>query len=233
VPDSPIYLIAGGRDSLKRRGPDPLLREALQASGAERPRVAYVGAASADNPAFRLMIGGMLKKAGAAEVTLAPLCGRRANAEKARAVLRSADVVFISGGDVEAGMAVLAEKRMGAFLRKLHHEGEPFVGVSAGSIMLAREWVRWTDPAVESSAEIFPCLGLASVLCDTHGEGDSWEELRVLLALSPVGSIGYGIVSGSAIIVRPGGKVEARGGEIHRFRRRSAGVAQIDSLLPS
>lgn len=233
MPDSPIYLVAGGRDSVRRRGPDPLLREALQASGVERPRVAYVGAASGDNPAFRLMTGGMLKKAGAAEVTLVPLCGRRADAEKARAVLRAADIVFMSGGDVEAGMAVLTETRMSAFLRKLFREGKPFLGVSAGSIMLARAWVRWKDPAVESSSEIFPCLGLAPVLCDTHGEGDSWEELRALLALSPVGAIGYGIVSGSAIVVRPGGKVEARGGDVHRFRRRSAGVTQVESLLPA
>ncbi|HVO39543.1 MAG TPA: Type 1 glutamine amidotransferase-like domain-containing protein [Spirochaetia bacterium] len=233
MPEFPIYLVAGGRDSMKRRGPDPLLREALQASGVERPRVAYVGAASGDNPAFRLMIGAMLKKAGAAAVALAPLCGRRADPEKAREVLRAADVVFMSGGDVGEGMAVLSEKRMSAFFRKLFREGKPFVGVSAGSIMLARAWVRWKDPAVESSAEVFPCLGLAPVLCDTHGEGDSWEELRALLALSPAGSIGYGIVSGSAIVCRSGGKVEARGGEIHRFRRRSTGVAQIESLRPA
>ena len=46
--------------------------------------------------------------------------------------------------------------------------------------MLARRWVRWTDPHNDDSAELFPCLGFAPVFCDTHGEGDGWGELRAL-----------------------------------------------------
>jgi hypothetical protein len=80
--------------------------------------------------------------------------------------------------------------------------------------------------------ELFPCLGFASVLCDTHGEADGWEELQALLALSPVGTLGYGIVSGTALAVGPGRRVDALGGEVHRFRRRASGVVQVESLLP-
>jgi hypothetical protein len=75
-------------------------------------------------------------------------------------------------------------------------------------------------------------MGFAAVLCDTHGEGDGWGELKALLALSPIGAIGYGIVSGAAIVVEPGGAVSALGGEVHRFRKRAGGVAQVESLLP-
>ncbi|MGA2614417.1 MAG: Type 1 glutamine amidotransferase-like domain-containing protein [Spirochaetia bacterium] len=227
-----LLLIAGGRSAVRRRGPDPLVARALFQAGVSRPRVAYLGAASGDNAAFRLLIAGLLKKAGAGEVVLAPLCGRRADPAKARKVLGDCDIVFVSGGDVEEGMRVLSETRMMRFLRALHAAGKPFFGVSAGSIMLARAWVRWRNPNDDQSAEVFPCLGFAPVLCDTHGEAEGWEELRALLALSPVGAVGYGIVSNTALVVGPGLRVGALGGEVHRFRRRASGVVQVESLLP-
>jgi hypothetical protein len=107
-----------------------------------------------------------------------------------------------------------------------------FFGISAGSIMLARQWVRWADPKDDDSAELFPCLGFASVLCDTHGEAEGWTELTALLALSPVGTTGYGIVSGSALFVQ-GKKMCALGGEVHVFRKRKTGVARLASLRPA
>jgi cyanophycinase-like exopeptidase len=118
------------------------------------------------------------------------------------------------------------------FFRSVHRSGIPFIGVSAGSIMLCRSWIRWADPRDEGSATPFPCLGLSRITCDTHGEGDGWGELKSVLALRPVGATGYGIVSGSAIIVEPDGTVTAFGGAVHVFKRRKAGVVQVPSLLP-
>ncbi len=237
----PVYLLAGGRGMDRRKGPDPLLRAALglgdgtgpgDGTGRERPSVAYVGAASGDNAVFRVWIAKMLQKAGAGAVTLAPLCGRRANPGRAREVLESADVVFVSGGDVEEGMRVLEETNMSGFLRELAAAGRPFFGVSAGSIMLARQWVRWRDPADDSTAELFPCLGIASVFCDTHGEADGWEELKALVRLAPPRAVCHGIVSGAALVVGPGTKLSALGGDVHRFARRAGGPSQIESLRP-
>ncbi len=231
-PGCPTYLIAGGRGSERLRGPDPLAQEVIRRTGLRRPRIAYIGAASGDNPAFRLLIGGILKKAGAGEVTLAPLCGRRASAAAAQKVLEAADLVFVSGGDVEEGMKVLREKAILPFLRHLHAAGKPFFGISAGSIMLARAWVRWTDPKDDDTVELFPCLGFAPVICDTHGEADDWGELKAALALNPAGTVGYGIVSGTALVVEKDGSVGARGGEVHVFKGRKTGVAQIANLVP-
>jgi cyanophycinase-like exopeptidase len=225
----PIYLIAGGPGARRARGADPLIRKVFENAGLQEPRVAYVGAASGDNAAFLLFIGNMLKKAGAGQVTLAPLCGRRGSLERALPVLEEADIVFISGGDVEAGMGVLEEKRALPHLRRLYKAGKPFFGVSAGSIMLARQWVRWSNPDDDSTAELFPCLGFAPVLCDTHGEGDEWAELKAMLALCPTGTIGYGLVTGSAISV--GGRgVAPLGGEVHVFRKRKSGVVRSENL---
>jgi cyanophycinase-like exopeptidase len=232
VKRAPLYLIASGRGSPRPRGPDPIMEEIVRNTGVTRPSVAYVGAASGDNAAFRLMVGHMLQKAGAGKVILAPLCGRKADPERAAEVLKAADIVFISGGDVEEGMSVLQETGMIPVLRKLCKSGKPFFGVSAGSIMLATKWVRWSDPNDDASAELFPCLDFAPVLCDTHSEGDGWVELKALLALCPVGAIGYGIVSGSTLKLETDGGAVALGGPVDVFRRRAKGVVQEKSMTP-
>ena len=141
---APVSLIAGGRGIRMLKGPDPLLQAVFLQMGIRRPTVAYVGTASGDNAPFRLLMTKHLQKAGAGKVKLAPLCGRHGDAEKAKAVFEASDLVFLSGGDVEAGMRVLDEKGMIGLLRRLHRAGKPFFGISAGSIMLAHKWIRWT-----------------------------------------------------------------------------------------
>ncbi len=227
---APMLLIAGGPGQIRRRGPDPLLTRVVRQAGEKKPRIAYVGAASGDNAAFRLLIGRMLTRAGAGEVVLAPMCGRRVDPEKTRRVLEDADLVFISGGDVEEGMKVVEKLGMAPFLKSLHGAGKPFFGVSAGAIMLAEHWVRWRDPDDDATAELFPCLGFAPVLCDTHGEADGWTELQAMLRLCRPGTTGFGIVTGSALAVAPDGGVSALGGEVHVFRKKKAGVVREESL---
>ncbi len=210
-----LFLIAGdpGRRNARR---DPLLEEVLARLGLARPCVAYIGAASRDNRLFFLWISALLKKAGAGTVRLASLAGRRAVPAQARAVAEGADVVFISGGDVGLGMGLLQSTGLDGPLRGLHRAGMPFIGLSAGSIMLARSWVRWADPDDDDSAASFPCLGLAPLLCDTHGEGEDWQELRKLLRLTGE-PIGFGIPAGAALTVGSGGFLAAMGKPVQQL----------------
>ena len=223
----PVYLLAGGGPPKPRHRPDPLAEEALQQAGVSNPSVAYIGTASGDNAGFCMMISRLLRKAGAGEVRLAPLCGRRADPQEAMRVIESCDIVFVSGGDVEAGMDALAKRGMIGFLRSQYSGGKPFFGVSAGSIMLAKNWVRWKDPDGHSSAELFTCLGIAQVYCDTHDEEDDWEELKALTGLIPPDSISYGIPSGMGLATNPDGSVRALGGAVPRFKNVDGRVKKI------
>jgi peptidase E len=228
----PVYLLAGGRP---RNGQafNPLLQAVFHESGKEHPTIAYVGAASEENKAFYLMMAAMLKGVGAGKIRHAVLASPKADIKKAREILESVDIVYISGGDVEQGMQVVQEKNVAEYLVGLYKQGKPFFGVSAGSIMLAKEWIRWRDPDDDATAEIFPCLGLAPVICDTHGEQDRWEELQALLALEKDGTTGYGIVSGTAIKVFPDGKIEALGGAIHQYTKHNGKVERIGDVVPA
>ena len=227
----PVYLLAGGRPRNARTF-NPLFREVFKESGKTNPTIAYVGAASGENKAFYLMMTAMLKGVGAGKIRHAVLSPANADVPKARDILESSDIIYISGGDVEQGMQVLHEKNLIGFLVGLYQQGKPFFGISAGSIMLAQEWIRWRDPDDDATAEIFPCLGIAPVICDTHGEEDGWEELQALIALEKDKTIGYGIVSGTAIKVYPDGKIEAIGGAIHQYAKIKGKVERVGDILP-
>jgi hypothetical protein len=97
--------------------------------------------------------------------------------------------------------------------------------------MLARCWVRWPDPGSDASAETFPCLGLAPLLCDTHAEKEDWEELKVLLKLTGA-ALGYGIPSGAALRVSGDGSLLALGKPVARFIFQDGRLEPIADLNP-
>ena len=210
---------------------DPSIRTVLRESGMMSPTIAYVGTANGDDRGFFNRMAGNFREAGAYRVNHALIVPEEADLRKAQDILKSADIVFVSGGDVDRGMRVLEEKNMIDFLSELYEGGVFFFGLSAGSIMLAKEWVRWKDPDDNSSAELFPCLGFAPVICDTHEEG-GWLELQTALMLEEDNTKGYGIVSGTAIRVFADDRVEAVGGAVHQFIRQGERVDRISDILP-
>jgi peptidase E len=231
MPDKikPVYLFAGGRSG-DRRKQGILLQRMFREIGIAVPKVVYSGTASGDDKNFFRFIAAELTQAGADSVTHAVIAPAGADLKKARSILEAADIIFISGGDVEAGMAILQEKNMLEFLNGLYRQGKPFFGISAGAIMLAGRWVRWGDPDDESSAELFPCLGFAPIICDTHDEQAGWEELQAALSLTIDGTRGYGLSTGSGIKVLPDGKVEALGGDVYQYIKHAGKVERLENL---
>jgi len=228
----PIFLLAGGRQN----DPDVLnhlLQNVFRENGSPSPSIAYIGTANRDDDSFFQRISVRFKKAGGDKVTHVLIHSDKADLGRAREILRLADIIFISGGDVEEGMRVLEEKNMVVFLRHLYETGKAFFGLSAGSIMLSKKWVRWSDPNDDSTANLFSCLGFAPIICDTHGEQDNWEELQVLLKLAEDEIMGYGIVSGAAIKVYHDGTVEALSQPIHRYIRNENEIVRSSDLLPN
>lgn len=227
----PVYLLSGGR-SADRRATDVLIREVFSRSGKRSPSIGYVGTANDDREDFFNRLAGMFRENGASEVTHALLTPGNAEISRAKMILRGSDIICISGGDVDRGMRILKEREMVNPLVELYRAGKSFFGFSAGSIMLAKEWVHWRDPDDNATAEIFPCIGLAPVLCDTHDEDGDWEELKALLMLEKEGTTGYGIATGTALRVFPDGRVEALGGAVHRYVRRVSDLRRISDVMP-
>ena len=230
--EKPIYLLARGKRN-DHNTLDRLLQNVFKDSGVSSPSIAYIGTANRDDSFFFQRIANRFKKAGSNKVTHVLITSDKADLGKAQDILRSADIIFVSGGDVEEGMRILEEKNMVIFLRRLYETGKPFFGLSAGSIMLSKKWVRWRDPTDDSTAHLFSCLGFAPIICDTHGEQDNWEELKVALKFVEDKKIGYGIVSGAAIKVYPDGIVEACSLPIHRYVSSANQIIRIPDILPN
>ena len=227
----PLYLLSGGREG-NSKSTNQIVQAVFRETSEMSPNIAYVGVASDDNRIFYQFIAGIMKKAGDCKVHRVLICSPKADLSKAKEILESADAIFISGGDVEMGIQILVEKNMAIFLQGLYKQGKLFFGASAGSIMIAREWVRWKDQNDDSTAELFSCLGLAPIICDTHAEDDNWTELKMALKLRGNNVQGYGIPAGTCLKVYPDGRVEALGGAITRYIWHNQQVKQQANLLP-
>jgi dipeptidase E len=225
-----LYFLAGGRSKI--RSNDLLIRAALESSGVQSPKVAYVGSASGDNPLFFGMMKQALLKAGSGRVELARSCARKADMARFRRLVEEADLVFISGGDVKVGMDILNQKGVADFLRDSCRQGKPFFGISAGSIMMGSHWVFWKDEHDDGSAELFPCLGFAPLICDTHDDTGKWDELKAALGLFKAEQTGYGLPSGGGLSVDSGGRVAALGCAVKRYASRNGKVRKERDLLP-
>ena len=215
----PVYLFAGGRgktifSSFTEMG------KIIRSTGKKRPDVVVVGVASLrDNRLIFLFMAMLIKLSCKCRVRRVAIAHPKADVEKARQLLQKADVIFMSGGDAEAGMKILAEKRLVDFFRELVKQGKLILGASAGTIMMSEKWVRWSNPDDDATAEHYSCLGLAPVICDTHAEDDNWVELKTALQLEKEGVIGYGIPSGAYLKAYPDGRLEAAVEPIARYSK--------------
>jgi peptidase E len=205
---TPVYLLAGG-NWRKPGALLPVLKEVMRAVGKEQPQVAYIGTANGDDPSFFDFADNYFINAGASKVEQVFLADRYADVKSAKSALSNADVIFVSGGDVEEGMRWLELHKLTPFLKDLYTKGVLFFGLSAGSIMLGTQWVRWSNPKDDSTAELFNCMGIAPVLCDTHAEKDKWEELIMAVKLLGNKGKGYGIPTGGVIVADTNGAVSA------------------------
>jgi hypothetical protein len=110
--------------------------------------------------------------------------------------------------------------------------------MSAGAIMLGERWIRWPhDGAGDDEAETYECLGIAPCSLDTHGEADQWRETRSFVAVR-AREIGrkakaYGVPSGGALVVRSGGRIEARGEPVPVFAANPRRAAMLERKLPA
>ncbi|MEA5026982.1 MAG: Type 1 glutamine amidotransferase-like domain-containing protein [Erysipelotrichaceae bacterium] len=221
-----LFLMAGGETSFKALMNEQL-RLIYDASGKPEPTVAYIGTASQDNKAFYFFIKKTLMKAGAGDVLFVRLASEKADLAQAQAQLTSADIIFLSGGEVEDGMRWLNYHRLTAFLHELLTQGKVFFGLSAGSIMLGKCWVKWTDPQDDQTAELFDCLNFIPEIFDTHAENEDWIELKTALRLSGNQAAGYGIGSGAMLTVDEQGGLQQLYPKLWYFTYENGVIKQV------
>jgi len=206
----PAILLAGGRPR------DPAYMAKLMSGafeGMDKPRVAYIGTANGDRQESFENAKNFLTEAGAGDVFFARIAGTNSDLDDAKEILTGADVIFLSGGEVEDGINWLKEHGMIDLLKDLHRSGTRFTGVSAGTIMMGTHWVHWDVEGDDSTSRLFDCLGIIPLLFDVHGEDEDWVELKAALKLLGDGARGYGLPHGSMVRTDSRGTLESFEGE--------------------
>jgi cyanophycinase-like exopeptidase len=231
----PITLMAGKFGS-RHFGTKPFLAEVFELAGKPKPLVLYVGAASGDDLEFGTALSALLEAAGAHKVLWPKLAGKRKQNGQARSALEEVDVVFMGGGDVEAGIQVLRDADLIDAVRGAANRGALFAGMSAGAIMLGERWIRWPREGTgDDDAETYECLGVAPCSLDVHGEGDDWRETRSFAAVR-ARELGkkaraYAVPSGGALVISRDGKIEARGEPVLIFAALPNREVEIEETL--
>ena len=226
----PVYLLAGGRGRTIL-STFAIARNIIKSTGKKKPLIAYVGAASLkDNWLIYAVVTSFIRLGVSCCIKRVVIAPPKADLDKAKTTLQKADVIFISGGDVEAGMQVLSEKHMIEYFRNLSCQGKLFMGISAGSIMLCKEWVQWRDPRDDSSADLLPCLGIVPLICDTHAEKDDWLELKTAVQLKGTGTTGYGLSSGAFLKAYPDGRLEVISGCVASYACEGGQIERKSNL---
>jgi cyanophycinase-like exopeptidase len=232
----PTTLIAGKFGS-RHFGTKPYLADAVRLTARDKPVALYIGAASGDDRHFGAALSTLLKGAGVRKVLWPKLSkGKEKDASAARAGLDEADLVFVGGGDVEAGVRALRDADLVGKLHGAAKRGVVFAGMSAGAIMLGERWIRWPrEGAGDDEAETYECLGIAPCSLDTHGEGDRWQETQSFAAVRAreLGkkAVAYGVPSGAALVIHCDGSMRARGDAVTVFAALPNKKAKVEKKL--
>ena len=225
--EKPAVLLAGGRPA----NVADMARMISRAFGAvQKPDIAYIGAANGDSLVFNKMMKSLLMRAGAGKIVFVRLAREKIDVDEARDALSSADIIFLSGGEVEDGINWLKKHNLIGYLKDLYYENKQFVGVSAGSIMLGSHWVRWENPKDDDTAELFSCLGIVPAVFDTHAEDEDWIELKMVLKLMGDGERGYGLPSGCMISADSRGALANMEKEYLTFGNDRGVIHQLTSI---
>jgi len=137
----------------------------------------------------------------------------RITAAEAQEIVSCADVVWLAGGDTYAQFGSLVRYGLVNVIRC--HEGV-VIGMSAGTINLAKNAVLYDPPYGQTTAVFYSGLGAVDITADPHFEPKNVaEELLAASEKQPF----YGLCDNSVILCRTNGDTEFYG-EIYRVDHR-------------
>jgi len=197
----PIYLLADSQ-LLFWRQDDSVFFESLRSEIVkENPKAAYLGASNNDQPDFY-----QLFKAGMEGIGIRDCRMIRASFPSADAAfMEEADLILLSGGDVETGWNAFQQNGFGEALVRRYHERALLIGVSAGAVQLGWGAARTGgDPSVG----LLETFKLVPYIIGAHEENKGWKELISLVVEMKGALRGLGIPSGAGAIYRSGDSIE-------------------------
>ena len=196
-----IYLFADSQLLFWKQDGPGFLDSIRSEIGKENPKAAYVGASNNDQVEFYQLFEAAMEGLGIRNCRMIRASFSAAEA----AFVNEADLILLSGGDVETGWNAFQQNALGEALVQRYYEGAVLIGVSAGAVQLGWGAARRNSASTAGLLETFK---LVPYLIGVHEEKDEWKELIQLVVEMKGALPGLGIPIGAGAIYRPGESIE-------------------------
>ena len=190
-----IFLLADSQLLFWRDGGQLLLERVVTR---DQLKAAYIGASNGDDPNFYEIFVSAMEGVGVVDCQMIPSAVSEADME----FLNNADVILLSGGDVEAGWRVFLNNGLSEHIIRRYYEGASLIGVSAGAVQLGL-------CGLAADGSLIETFKLVPFIIGAHEESDNWKTARELLRLSGPGKTAIGLPAGGGAIYHQDHTVEA------------------------
>ena len=195
----PLYLLADSQLLFWKNGGDSLAERIRADLDSSKPSAAYIGASNGDQPEFYNLFVAAMESMEISDCRLVPSQPSREDIS----FLEKADLIVLSGGDVERGWQVFEQNGLKDLLPRKRFDGAVLMGVSAGAVQLGFGCL--SNAAQPKQLDMFR---FAPFYIGAHDEGNDWFDLRALVNLSQSDARAIGLPAGGGAAYYPDGTLE-------------------------
>jgi hypothetical protein len=195
----PLYLLADSQLLFWKNGRDSLAERIRADLDSGKPSAAYIGASNGDQPEFYNLFVGAMESMQISDCRLVPSQPSKEDIS----FIESADLILLSGGDVEKGWHVFEQNGLKELLPRKRFDGAILMGVSAGAVQLGLGCL--SNSAQPKQIDMFR---FAPFYVGAHDESNDWWDLRALVNLSQSATRAIGLPAGGGAVYYADGTLE-------------------------
>lgn len=211
----PLYLLADSQLLFVKIGGDSLAERIRADLDSGKPKAAYIGASNGDQPEFYNLFVAAMESMAISDFRLVPSQPLREDIS----FLENADLIVLSGGNVEQGWQVFEQNGLKELLPRKRFDGAILMGVSAGAVQLGLGCL--SNAAQPKQIDMFR---FAPFYVGAHDEENDWFDLRALVNLAQSDTRAIGLEAG-------GGAVYYSDGTLEPLRKPLIEIVKEDSKI--
>ena len=211
----PLYLLADSQLLFLKSGSDSLAERIRADLDSGKPKAAYIGASNGDQPEFYNLFVAAMESMEISDCRLVPSQPSREDIS----FLEHADLIVLSGGDVERGWQVFEQNGLKELLPRKRFDGAVLMGVSAGAVQLGLGCL--SNAAQPKQIDMFR---FAPFYVGAHDEENDWFDLRALVNIAQSDARAIGLPFG-------GGAVYYADGTLEPLRKTLVEIVKEDSKI--
>jgi len=223
MPLQPIYLFADSQLLFWSNKGTPFLDTIRELTVPAAPKAAYIGASNGDDPQFYSIFEAAMENIRIRDCRMIPSSFTSVD----ELFMNEADIILLSGGDVERGWRVFNQSGLTELIIKRYYEGAILIGVSAGAVQLGLFGL----VQEESLNKLIDTFKLVPFIVGAHEERQEWKSLIEAIELLDGCAEGIGIPTGGGLIYYPDQSIEAIRYPLNEFAMRE-GLIVSRLLLP-